>query len=118
MGAAVLVGVAVLGKAHLVDVGGGALAPGQGVESGRIQVGEQRRGPAAAVEPDQHAAVVADERAQLGDNPAQLTASEAAGWAITTKSGSPAASDTQVSTVAGAGNFSRGTWVLAILRVP
>ena len=38
--------------------------------------------------------------------------------AITTSSGSPAASATQVSTVAGAGNFNRGTWVFAILRVP
>ena len=61
VGAAVLVGVAVLGERVLVDVGGGALAPGQGVEPGRVQVGEQRRGPAAAVEPDQHPAVVADE---------------------------------------------------------
>jgi hypothetical protein len=33
---------------------------------------EQRRGPAAAVEPDQHAAVIADHVAQLGDQPAQL----------------------------------------------
>ena len=40
------------------------------------------------------------------------------GWAITTSSGSPPASVTQVSSVAGAGNFNRGTWVLAILRVP
>ena len=56
----------------LVDVGGGALAPGQGVEPGRVQVGEQRRGPAAAVEPDQHPPVVADDGAQLGDQPAQL----------------------------------------------
>ena len=55
-----------------VDVGGGALAPGQGVEPGRVQVGEQRRRPAAAVEPDQHPAVVADGGAQLGDQPAQL----------------------------------------------
>ena len=45
-------------------------------------------------------------------------ANEAAGSAITTSSGSPAASVTQVSTVAGAGNFNRGTWVLEILRVP
>ena len=45
---------------------------GQGVEPGRVQVGEQRRGPAAAVEPDQHPAVVADQRPQLGDQPAQL----------------------------------------------
>ena len=45
-------------------------------------------------------------------------AREAAGSAITTSSGSPAASDTQLSTVAGAGNFNRGTWVFAILRVP
>ena len=72
VGAAVLVGVAVLGELVLVDVGGGALAPGQGVEPGRVQVGEQRRGPAAAVEPDQHPAVVADGGAQLGDQPAQL----------------------------------------------
>ena len=72
VGAAVLVGVAVLGELVLVDVGGGALAPGQGVEPGRVQVGEQRRGPAAAVEPDQHPPVVADGGAQLGDQPAQL----------------------------------------------
>ena len=45
-------------------------------------------------------------------------AREAAGSAITTSSGSPAASDTQVSTVAGEGNFNRGTWVFAIARVP
>ncbi len=72
VGAAVLVGVGVLGERVLVDVGGGAFAPGQGVEPGRVQVGEQRRRPAAAVEPDQHAAVVADHGAQLGDQPAQL----------------------------------------------
>ena len=72
VGAAVLVGVGVLGEGVLVDVGGGAFAPGQGVEPGRVQVGEQRRGPAAAVEPDQHAAVVADGGAQLWDQPAQL----------------------------------------------
>ena len=53
-----------------------------------------------------------------GINRRSSAASEAAGSAITTSSGSPAASDTQVSTVAGAGNFNRGTWVFAILRVP
>ncbi len=59
-------------KACCVDVGGLAFAPGQGVEPGRVQVGEQRRGPAAAVEPDQHPPVIADHVAQLGDQPAQL----------------------------------------------
>src|SRR5271166_1089765 len=51
--AAVFVGVGVFGEQGGVDVdvGGGALAPGQGVEPGRVQVGEQRRRPAAAVEP-------------------------------------------------------------------
>jgi hypothetical protein len=37
-----LVGVAVLGEGLCVDVGGGAFAPGQGVEAGRMQIGEQR----------------------------------------------------------------------------
>ena len=53
-----------------------------------------------------------------GINRRSSEASEAPGWASTTSSGSPAASATQVSTVAGAGNFNRGTWVFAILRVP
>src|SRR6476619_3893668 len=56
-----------LGEQCLFDVGGGTFAPGQGVEPGRVQVGEQGRGPAAAVEPDQHAAIVADGGAQVGD---------------------------------------------------
>ena len=53
-----------------------------------------------------------------GSNRRSSAASEAAGSASTTSSGSPAASATQVSTVAGAGNFNRGTWVFAIRRVP
>ena len=73
VGAAVLVGVGVLAELVLLEVGDGAFAPGQGVEPGRVQVGEQRRRPAAAVEPDQHPTVVADQGAQLGDQPAQLT---------------------------------------------
>ena len=71
-GAAEFVGVDALGEQCLFDVGGGTFAPGQGVEPGRVQVGEQGRGPAAAVEPDQHPAIVADGGAQLGDQPAQL----------------------------------------------
>src|SRR5262249_58232818 len=54
MDAAVLVGVTVLAEGVFVDVGSGALALSQGVEPGRVEAGEQRRGPVAAVEPDQH----------------------------------------------------------------
>ena len=72
VGAAVLVDMGVLGEQCVVDVGDRAFAPGQGVEPGRVQVGEQGRRPAAAVEPDQHPAVVADDGPQLGDQPAQL----------------------------------------------
>ena len=66
VGAAVLVGVHALAELVLVEVGDRAFAPGQGVEPGRVQVGEQRRGPAAPVEPDQHPTVVADHGAQVG----------------------------------------------------
>ena len=45
-------------------------------------------------------------------------ASDSDGSAITTSTGSPAASATQVSAVAGAGNFSRATWVFCTVRVP
>ncbi len=43
VGAAVRVGVGVGGELLGVDVGDRAFAPGQGVEPGRIEVGEQRR---------------------------------------------------------------------------
>jgi hypothetical protein len=118
VGAAVLVGVAVLGEGVFVDVGGCALTPGQGVEPGRVQVGEQRRGPAAAVEPDQHPAVVANQRPQLGDQPAQLGGQRGGRFGRHHQQRIPGRIRHQVSTVAGAGNFNRGTWVLAILRVP
>jgi len=45
-------------------------------------------------------------------------ASDAAGSAITTITGSPRESEIQVSTVAGAGNLNRVTCVFAILLVP
>lgn len=84
--AAVLIGVAV------------------GVEPGRVRVGEQRRGPAAAVEPDQHPPVVADGGAQLGDQPgAARRPGKRPVRPSPLANGSPAASDTQVSTVTGAG---------------
>ena len=67
-------------KQCFFDVGGGALAPGQDVEPGRVQVGEQGRGPAAAVEPDQHPAIVADGGAQVGDQPAQLGGQRGGGF--------------------------------------
>jgi hypothetical protein len=98
--------------------GGDAVYFKQGYEPGRVKVGEQGRGPAAAVEPDQHPPVVADQAAQLRDQSAQLDGQGGGGFGSTTSSGSPAVSDTQLSTVAGAGDFNRGTWVLAILRVP
>ena len=40
------------------------------------------------------------------------------GSATTINTGSPPESVTQVSMVAGAGNFSRATWVFCTLRVP
>jgi len=47
-------------KQGFVDVLGQALAPGQHVATFRVQVGEEGRGPAAAVEPDPDPAGVAD----------------------------------------------------------
>ena len=45
-------------------------------------------------------------------------ASEVDGSAMTTSSGSPAPSVTQVSSVAGPGNFSRATCIFCMSRVP
>jgi hypothetical protein len=53
-----------------------------------------------------------------GSNRRISEASDAPGSAITTHTGAPWASAIQVSTVAGAGNRSRGAWVFWILRVP
>ena len=54
------------------DVGGRALAPGEQVEPGRGDVGEQGRGPAAPVKAHRHPAALADDLPQLGEQPAQL----------------------------------------------
>ena len=54
------------------QVGGGALAPGQQVEPGFGDVGEQGRGPAAPVEAHRHAPPVAYDLPQLREQPAQL----------------------------------------------
>ena len=45
-------------------------------------------------------------------------ASESDGSAVTMNTGSPSWPVTQVSIVAGAGNFSRATWVFCTFRVP
>lgn len=45
----------------------GPFAPGEDVEPVLVEVGEQGRGPAAAVEPDQHPAVIADRGPQVRD---------------------------------------------------
>src|ERR1035437_2040161 len=55
-----LVDIRQVGEQVGVDVLGQALAPGQHIETCRVHVGEQGRGPAAAVEPDQDPPVVAD----------------------------------------------------------
>ena len=54
------------------DVGGRALAPGQQVEPGLGDVGEQGRGPAAPVKAHRHPAAFAHDLPQLREQPAQL----------------------------------------------
>ena len=54
------------------QVGGRALAPGEQVEPGPGDVGEQGRGPAAPVKAHRHPAVLAHDLAQLREQPAQL----------------------------------------------
>ena len=55
---------------------------------------------------------------RLGSSFLICAASEVDGSAMTTSSGSPAPSVTQVSSVAGPGNFSRATCIFCISRVP
>ena len=54
----------------------------------------------------------------LGSSSLICAASEVDGSAMTTSSGSPAPSVTQVSSVAGPGNFSRATCIFCMSRVP
>jgi site-specific DNA recombinase len=54
------------------DVGGRALAPGEQVEPGPGDVGEQGRGPAAPVKADRHLAALAHDLPQIGEQAAQL----------------------------------------------
>ena len=54
------------------QVGGGALAPGEQVEPGGGDVGEQGRGPAAPVKAHRHPPPLAHDAAQLGQQAAQL----------------------------------------------
>ena len=54
------------------QLGGRALAPGEQVEPGRGDVGEQGRGPAAPVKAHRHAAALARDGAQIRQQPAQL----------------------------------------------
>ena len=54
------------------QVGGRALAPGEQVEPGLGDVGEQGRGPAAPVKAHRHPPALADDLAQLREQPAQL----------------------------------------------
>jgi hypothetical protein len=60
VGAPSFIGVGEVGEQGGVDVLGGAFAPGQHVKTLGVHVGEQGRGPAAAVEPDQDPPLVAD----------------------------------------------------------
>ena len=62
MGATGLVDICHVTEQVGVDVGGQALAPGQYVKTCRVHVLEQGWGPAAAVEPDQDPAGIADGR--------------------------------------------------------
>ena len=118
VGAAEFVGVDALGEQCLFDVGGGTFAPGQGVEPGRVQVGEQGRGPAAAVEPDQHPAIVADGGAQLGDQPAQLRRQRGGRFGHHHQQRIPRGVAHPGFHRGRGGELNRGTWVFAIARVP
>ena len=100
------------------QVGGGPLAPGEQVEPGPCDVGEQGRGPAAPVKAHRHPPPLAHDGAQIRQQAAQLPASESDGSATTMNTGSPCWPVTQVSIVAGAGNFSRATCVFCTCRVP
>jgi hypothetical protein len=64
-------------------------------------------GPATAVEHDHHPTAVAGQGPQVGDQPAQLTGQRGRRFGQHNQQRSPAASATQVSRVAGAGNFNR-----------
>jgi hypothetical protein len=100
------------------QVGGRALAPGEQVEPGLRDVSEQGRGPAAPVKADRHPAALADDRPQAGQQPAQFPASDSDGSATTMNTGSSCWLVTQVSSVAGAGNFSRAMCIFCTVRVP
>jgi hypothetical protein len=93
--AAVLVGVAVLGEGVVVDVGGGALAPGQDVEPGRVRVVNSVGDQPPRSNPTSTRRSSPTMSRSSGINRRSSAASEAAGSAITTSSGSPAASDTR-----------------------
>ena len=101
------------------NVGGRALAPGQQVEPGLGDVGEQGQGRAAPVKAHRHPAALARDLPQLREQPAQLpAASDSDGSATTMNTGPPSWLVIQVSTVAGAGNFSRAMCIFCTFRVP
>ena len=120
--AAVVAGVRHDGELAVVDGGDGlaglVLAVGEQVEPGVDDVREQVRGPAAPVEAQQRSRAVPADAAQLREQVLIWAAREADGSAITTSSGSPRPSVTQVSSVAGPGSFSRATCIFCTSRVP
>ncbi len=115
---AAVVGAGDRGELGGGQVGGRALAPGEQVEPGPGDVGEQGRGPAAPVKAHRHAPPLADDLPQLGQQPRSSPASDSDGSATTMNTGSPSWPVTQVSTVAGAGNFSRAMCIFCTFRVP
>ena len=94
------------------------LAVGQQVEPRVGDVREQGRGPAAAVEAQDRLRGGPAMPRSGGSRSRIWVAREDEGWAITTSSGSPALSVTQVSSVAGPGNFSLARCIFWMSLLP
>jgi hypothetical protein len=100
------------------QVGGRALAPGQQVEPGPGDVGEQGRDqPPRSKQTVTRRPSPATWRS-CGSSRRSSPASESDGSAATMNTGSPSWPVTQVPTMAGAGNFSRAMCVFCTSRVP
>jgi hypothetical protein len=106
------------GERVRLDVGGRALAPGEQVEPGPVMSANR-----AGDQPPRSKHTVTRRPwpttcRNCGSSRRSSPASESDGSAATMNTGSPSWSVTQVSSVAGAGNFSRAMCIFCTARVP